>query len=165
MAGTDQRSLFDPPGRRRIRFTRRPPAKSLPSINCTGFPHFGTFFSVQVRSPHACPLPTEFRPARSWSRPAQYQNSLPSKTMSSFLSSSSLGETNVMWSFEIAIFGSGRACPPRLTIRALNCPSSRVISSRRESGFLPVPLRTSGATRAESAALRELLPCLWKARS
>jgi hypothetical protein len=71
------------------------PLRSLPLNNCLGFPHFGSLFLFRdgALSPvhcHGVPsgpvvIPTSLFP-----------DSLPSKTMSSFLSSSSLGETNVI---------------------------------------------------------------------
>src|SRR5271169_5314303 len=86
------------------------PLRSLPLNNCVGFPHFGSLvlFRDGALSPvhcHGVPsgpvvVPTRFFP-----------DSLPSKTMSSFLSSSSLGETNLTRPFESSNIGSGRACP------------------------------------------------------
>src|SRR6267378_1408610 len=104
------------------------PLRSLPLNKEVGFPHFGSIFlfksgalsPVHCHGVPSCPVvvPTNVVP-----------DSLPSKTMSSFLSSSSLGETNVRRPFETSTFGRGRACPQRLTSRALSCPPSRVISS------------------------------------
>src|ERR1700689_4788271 len=104
------------------------PLKSFPLNNCVGFPHFGSLvlFSDGALSPvhcHGVPsgpvvVPTSMLPDR-----------LPSKTMSSFLSSSSLGEMKVTVPFESSNFGSGRACPQRLTLRALSCPFSWIISN------------------------------------
>src|ERR1700676_4736037 len=104
------------------------PLRSLPLNNCFGSPHFGSvlLFRSGAFSPvhcHGVPsgpvvVPTNVVPA-----------SLPSKTISSFLPSSSLGETNVMRPFETSTFGRGRACPQRLTSRALSCPFSWVISN------------------------------------
>src|SRR6266851_95630 len=104
------------------------PLRSLPLNNCFGSPHFGSvlpfrsgaFLPVHCRGVPSGPVvvPTNVDP-----------DNLPSKTMSSFLSSSSLGETNVIRPFETSTFGRGRACPQRLTSRALSCPPSRVISS------------------------------------
>src|ERR1019366_9194801 len=97
------------------------PFKSLPLNSDIAFPHFGSPFRfsdgalspVHCHGVPSCPVvvPTSVFP-----------DSLPSNTMSSFLSSSSFGETNIMWSCAISTFGSGRACPQRLTIRALSCP-------------------------------------------
>ena len=104
------------------------PLRSLPLNNGVGFPHCGalSLFRNGALSPihcHAVPSGPVVVPA------SIFPDRLPSKTMSSFLSSSSLGETNVIRPFEISIFGNGRACPQRLTIRALICPSSWVISN------------------------------------
>src|SRR3984893_13536334 len=104
------------------------PLRSLPLNNCFGSPHFGSvlLFTSGAFSPvhcHGVPsgpvvVPTNADP-----------DNLPSKTMSSFLSSSSLGETNVIRPFETSTLGRGRACPQRLTSCPLSCPRSRVISS------------------------------------
>src|SRR5450755_4813140 len=104
------------------------PVRSRPLNNCTGFPHFGAGspFSDGALSPvhcHGVPSGPVVVPV------SVFPESLPSKTMSSFLSSSSLGETNMIRPFVSSTFGSDRACPQRLTIRALSCPSSLVISN------------------------------------
>src|ERR1700722_774277 len=104
------------------------PLKSFPLNNWVGFPHFGSLFRCRdgALSPvhcHAAPSGPVVVPT------SVFPDSLPLKTMSSFRSSSSLGETKVMAPFEISIFGSGRAFPHRLTKRALSCPSSWVISN------------------------------------
>src|ERR1700684_1870956 len=95
------------------------PLRSLPLNNCTGVPHFGSLFLFRdgALSPvhcHGVPSGPVVVPV------SVLPESLPSKTMSSFLCSSSLGETNVILPCESSIFGSGRACPQRLTIRALS---------------------------------------------
>src|SRR6202035_678582 len=87
------------------------PAKSFPQNTATGFAHRGErdLFSevarrpVQVHGVPSCPVvvPTSILP-----------ESLPSKTMSSFRSSSSLGETKVTVPFESSNFGSDLACSP-----------------------------------------------------
>src|SRR5580693_7827405 len=104
------------------------PLRSLPLNNCTGLPHFEALFlnSDGALSPvhcHGVPSGPVVVPT------SLFPDSSPSKTMSSFLSSSSLGETNLTRPFESSHFGSGRACPQRLTIRAWSCPCSRVISN------------------------------------
>src|SRR5579872_1994597 len=104
------------------------PLRSLPLKSCVGFPHFGSPFLVNdgAFSPvhcHGVPSGPVVVPT------SDFPDNLPSKTMSSFLSSSSLGETNVILPFVISHFGSGRACPHRLTMRALTWPSSCVISN------------------------------------
>src|SRR5713226_10408653 len=58
-----------------------------------------------------------------------FPTSVPSKTISSGRSSSSLGETKVRWPLESSTLGRGRAFPQRLTIRAFNCPPSSQSSS------------------------------------
>src|SRR5579872_582076 len=113
------------------------PLRSLPSNSCTDFPHFGarSLWRLGARTPvhcHGVPsgpvvVPESLSP-----------ESLPSKTMSSFLSSSSFGETNRMWPFEISTLGSGRGCPQRLVNRAWNCPPSSVISSHDGASFCGV---------------------------
>src|SRR5258708_6831277 len=95
------------------------PLRSLPLNNCVGFPHFGSLFLFRdgALSPvhcHGVPSGPVVVPTRV------FPDSLPSKTMSSFLSSSSLGETNVIRPFESSHLGRGLACPQRLTIRALS---------------------------------------------
>src|SRR5580692_4226735 len=105
------------------------PLRSLPLNNCTGLPHFGSLFLFRegALSPvhcHGVPSGPVVVPT------SMFPESLPSKTMSSFLSSSSLGETKVTVPFESSIFGRGRACPQRLTICALSCPFSWVISNQ-----------------------------------
>src|SRR5260370_33013237 len=104
------------------------PLRSLPLNKDVGFPHVGStliFRSGALSPVHrhgvpSCPLvvPLSFCP-----------DNVPTNTMSSFLSSSSLGETNVICPCESSIFGNGRACPHRLTRRALSCPFSCVICS------------------------------------
>src|ERR1700722_6776453 len=104
------------------------PLRSLPLNNCVAFPHFGAL--ALFRDGAVSPVHCHGVPSGPVVVPVSVlPESLPSKTMSSFLSSSSLGETNVILPFESSIFGSGRACPQRLTIRPLSCPFSWVISS------------------------------------
>src|SRR5580704_15350006 len=135
----------------------RHPLRSLLLNNGVGFPHSGALFLLKsgALSPVHCHgvrsgpvvVPTNVSPA-----------SLPSKTMSSFLSSSSLGETKVMWPFEISILGSGRACPQRLTIRALSCPSSWVISNHEgysRSGVFSVKSQRPRNDRADTVVSAE----------
>jgi hypothetical protein len=104
------------------------PVRSFPLNNCVGVSHFGALF--RFRDGALSPVHCHGVPSGPVVVPTSvFPDSLPSKTMSSFLSSSSLGETNVTVPFEISIFGSGRAFPQRLTKRALSCPFSWVISN------------------------------------
>src|SRR5579864_1654169 len=104
------------------------PVRSFPLNNWIALPHFGALVLCRVgalRPVHchgvpSCPVVVPER---------VLPTSLPTKTMSSFRSSSSFGETNVRLPFEISILGSGRAFPQRLTICARNCPSSCWISN------------------------------------
>src|ERR1700683_143670 len=113
------------------------PLRSLPLNNCTGIPHFGSLilFRDGALSPvhcHGVPSGPVVVPT------SMFPDSLPSKTMSSFLSSSSLGEMKVTMPFESSILGSGRACPQRLAIRALSCPLSWVISNHEGASRIGV---------------------------
>src|SRR5437899_3434727 len=77
-----------------------------------------------------------------------FPNSFLSNTISSFRASSSFGEMNVRVPFKSSILGRGRACPQRLTIRALNTPSSCRISNHE--GY-----SRSGAFRVRSQRPRK----------
>src|SRR5579864_5212889 len=104
------------------------PVRSFPLNNWIALPHFGALVLCRVgalRPVHchgvpSCPVVVPER---------VLPTSLPTKTMSSFRSSSSFGETNVRVPFEISTLGSGRAFPQRLTICARNCPFSCWISN------------------------------------
>src|SRR5215470_8808987 len=105
------------------------PDRSLPLNNETGFPHLRLPFRLSVgalRPVHchgvpSCPVvfPTNTSPTN-----------LPSKTISSLRSSSSLGDTNVSRPSESSILDTGRALPHRLTIVALSSLPSCSISSQ-----------------------------------
>src|SRR5436305_2299105 len=95
------------------------PLRSLPLNSFMGSPHFGSpvLFRLGARTPVHC----QGLPSGPVVVPANWSpTNLPLKIRSSFRSSSSLGETNVIWSPDISIFGSGRALPDRLTNWALN---------------------------------------------
>src|SRR6266849_4712020 len=99
------------------------PVKSLPLNNGIGLPHFGALLLLS----NGAFRPVHFQvvPFGAFTVPDRiFPISLPSKTMSSGRSSSSLGETKVRWPFEISTLGSGLALPQRPTISAFNCPPS-----------------------------------------
>src|SRR5438445_292080 len=89
------------------------PVKSLPLNNGIGLPHF----QVVPFGPFTVP-------------DRIFPTSVPSKTMSSVRSNSSLGETKVRRPLEISTLGSGLALPQRPTISAFNCPPSWRSSSQ-----------------------------------
>src|SRR5882672_8402790 len=100
------------------------PARSFPLNNWMGFPHSGTalLFRAGALWPVHCHVVVPFGPVVVPDR--MLPTSVPSKTISSGRSSSSLGETKVRWPFEDSTLGSGLALPQRLTIWAFNCPPS-----------------------------------------
>src|SRR5215469_16314178 len=105
----------------------RQPVRSLPLNSGMGCPHFGfpLLFSAGARRP------VQVQGVPSGPVVVPESRSLvsdPSNTISSLRSSSSLGETNRMWSPETETCGRGRAFPHRLTNCAHNCPSSSRIS-------------------------------------
>src|SRR5712664_3924316 len=99
------------------------PVKSLPLNNGIGLPHFGALLLLSNGA--FWPVHFQVVPFGAFTVPDRiFPTSLPSKTMSSGWSSSSLGETKVRWPFEISTLGSGLALPQRPTISAFNCPPS-----------------------------------------
>src|SRR6266481_1189522 len=101
------------------------PLISFPLNNGIGFPHFGRLFTFNagaLRPPHCQVVPSG--PVVVPDRVA-FLTKVPSKTISSARSSSSLGDTNVRRPFDSSTLGSGLAFPQRLTIWAFNCPPSR----------------------------------------
>ena len=112
------------------------------------FPPFRGVFSLQALKLDACPLPlSSVRPGRGPDQRGTRQLALEDHVIFSVFLILGRNERYVV--FEISIFGSGRACPPRLTIRALNCPSSRVISSHEgysRSGVLTVKIPNARET-------------------
>src|SRR6266446_3118838 len=99
------------------------PVRSFPLNKGIGFPHFGAL--SRFRAGALWPVHCQGFPSGPVVVPDNiFPTSVPSKTISSGRSSSSLGETKVRWPFESSTLGSGRAFPQRLTIRAFNCPSS-----------------------------------------
>src|ERR1700678_1504678 len=104
------------------------PLRSLPLNNWIGLPQFGS--RLLFRSGALWPVHCQGVPSGPVVVPISvFPDNLPTKTMSSLLSSSSLGETNRICPWESSIFGNGRGCPHRLVSRALSCPPSSVISS------------------------------------
>src|ERR1700674_1119339 len=99
------------------------PVRSFPLNNGIGFPQFGTLFLFKAGAlwPVHCQA-VPFGPVVVPDR--VFPTSVPSKTISSGRSSSSLGETNVRWPFDSSTLGSGLAFPQRLSIWAFNCPHS-----------------------------------------
>src|SRR5882724_3122955 len=123
------------------------PAKSFPLNNGIGFPHFGESFPFRAgaRRPVHCQLV----PSGPVVVPDSiFPTSVPSKTISSGRSSSSLGETKVRWPLESSTLESGRAFPQRLTIWAFNCPPSR--RSSNHEGY-----SRSGASNLKSQRPRK----------
>src|ERR1700730_995159 len=105
------------------------PVRSFPLNNEMGFPHFENLLPVKAGAlwpvhGHVLPSGPVVVPERT------LPVSVPSKTMSSVRSSSSLGETNLRCPLESSTFGSGRAFPQRPTMRALRWPSSWRSSSQ-----------------------------------
>src|SRR6266849_10518331 len=99
------------------------PVRSFPLNKGIGFPHFGAL--SRFRAGALWPVHCQGVPSGPVVVPDNIlPMSVPSKTISSRRSSSSLGETKVRRPFERAILGSGRAFPQRLTIWAFSCPSS-----------------------------------------
>src|SRR5712664_4422903 len=99
------------------------PVKSLPLNNGIGFPHFGDPFLSRAGA--RWPVHLQLVPSGPVVVPDSiFPTSVPSKTISSGRSSSSLGETKVRWPSDSSTLGSGRAFPQRLTIWAFNCPPS-----------------------------------------
>src|SRR6266478_2504252 len=99
------------------------PVKSLPLNNGIGLPHFGALLLFSDGA--FWPVHFQVVPFGPFTVPDRiFPTSVPSKTMSSGRSSSSLGETKVRWPFEISTLGSGLALPQRPTISAFNCPPS-----------------------------------------
>src|SRR6266851_8563023 len=123
------------------------PVRSFPLNNEIGFPHFGTPVlcnggALRPVHRHGVPSGPVVVPDRV------LPTSLPSKSISFFRSSSSLGEIKETAPFQRSIFGSGRAFPQRLTICALNCPPSCRISNHE--GY-----SRSGAFRVRSQRPRK----------
>src|SRR5258706_7165532 len=88
-----------------------------------GFPHFGAL--SRFRAGALWPVHCQGVPSGPVVVPDNiFPTRVPSKTMSSGRSSSSLGEMKVRRPFERATLGSGRAFPQRLTIWAFSCPPS-----------------------------------------
>src|SRR3989454_1491850 len=99
------------------------PVKSLPLNNGIGLPHFGSLFLFSDGA--FCPVHFQAVPFGPFTVPASiFPTGVPSKTLSSVRSSSSLGETKVRRPLEISTLGSGLALPQRPTISAFNCPPS-----------------------------------------
>src|SRR4029077_1308617 len=100
------------------------PARSFPSKSCIGFSHVGapSLFSDGALTPvHVQGVPSGpvVVPVRC------LPLSVPSKTISSLRSSSSLGETNFKCPLATSTIGSGRAFPQRLTLIAFGWPCPR----------------------------------------
>src|SRR5467141_374456 len=99
------------------------PVKSLPLNKGIGLPHFGALLLFSDGA--FWPVHFQVVPFGPFTVPDRiFPTSVPSKTMSSGRSSSSLGETKVRCPFEISTLGSGLALPQRPTISAFNCPPS-----------------------------------------
>src|SRR5437899_9830916 len=99
------------------------PVKSLPLNNGIGLPHFGSLFLFSDGA--FCPVHFQVVPFGPFTVPDRIsRTSVPSNTMSSGRSSSSLGETKARWPLEISTLGSDLALPQRPTISAFNCPLS-----------------------------------------
>src|SRR5260370_24976962 len=97
--------------------------RSFPLTKGIGFPHFGAL--SRFRAGALWPVHCQEFPSGPVVVPDNiFPTSVPSKTISSGRSSSSLGETTVRRPFERATFGSRRAFPQRLAIRAIPCPPS-----------------------------------------
>src|ERR1700686_3664968 len=100
------------------------PLISFPLNNGIGFPHFGTLFPFRVGA--LWPIHCQVVPSDPVVVPDRvvFLTRVPSKTISSARSSSSLGETNVRRPLDSSTLGSGLSFPQRLTIWAFNCPPS-----------------------------------------
>src|SRR5467141_3856362 len=100
------------------------PVRSFPLNKGIGFPHFGALFLFKAGA--LWPVHCQVVPSGPVVVPDRvvFLTSVPSKTISSARSSSSLGETNVRRPFDSSTLGSGLAFPQRLTIWAFNCPPS-----------------------------------------
>src|SRR6202171_4026021 len=107
------------------------PVRSFPLNNGMGFPHFGALFPFRAGA--LWPVHRQMVPSGPVVVPDSiFPTSVPSKTISSGRSSSSLGETKARRSSERAPWGSSRACPQRLTIWAFSCPPSWRSSNHEE---------------------------------
>src|SRR2546422_5900188 len=120
------------------------PVKSLPLNNGIGLPHFGSLFLFSDGA--FCPVHFQVVPFGPFTVPDRiFPTSVPSKTMSSGRSSSSLGETKVRRPLEISTLGCGLALPHRPSISAFTCPPSRRSARhkryRRSGAFLVKSLR------------------------
>src|SRR5260370_14410605 len=99
------------------------PVKSLPLNNGIGLHHFAAL--LLFRNGAFCPAHFQVVPFGPFTVPDKiFPTSVPSKTMSSGRSSSSLEETKVSRPSESSTFGSGLAFPQRPTMSAFNCPPS-----------------------------------------
>src|SRR6266576_119311 len=99
------------------------PVRSFPLNKEIGFPDFGAL--SRFRAGALWPVHCQGVPSGPVVVPdSVFPMSVPSKTISSGRSSSSLGETKVRRPFERSTLGSARAFPQRLTMRAFNCPLS-----------------------------------------
>src|SRR6202521_2325188 len=129
------------------------PSRSFPLNNWMDFPHSGAvaLFRAGALWPvhcHVVPFGPDVVPDR------MFPTSVPSKTISSGRSSSSLGETKVRWPSDSATLGSGLAFPQRLTIWAFNCPPSWRSSNHEgysRSGALSVKSQRPRKASTESA--------------
>src|SRR5229473_6560266 len=108
------------------------PVRSFPLNNLAGLPHFGELFGFKAGA--FWPVHCQAIPSGPVVVPDRvFPTSIPSKTMSSGLLSSSLGETNVRWPFDNSTLGSSLAFPQRPTIWAFSCPPS--LRSSNHEGY------------------------------
>src|SRR5580704_12497117 len=116
------------------------PVKSFPLKSWIGADQFGGL--VLLRASALWPVHCHVLPSGPFVVPDKiFPASVPSKTMSTLLPSSSLGEINFRRPFDSSALGSGRAFPQRPTIWALSCPFSSRSSNQEgysRSGALSV---------------------------